>query len=767
MATKVQRGMVASALTMATMLMSAIPGHAADQQTLPQPASEPLQRNAPAGAPNIVIVLLDDVGFGASSTFGGPVATPVLDSLAQEGLRYNRFHTTAMCSPTRQALLTGRNQHVTGLGAIINVADPRPGYNGFHAKDTAMIAEVLRQAGYSTAAMGKWHQTADWENSQSGPFDRWPTGEGFEKFYGFQGAETDQFNPSLFDGTTPVLRPEAKEYTLTHDLVDHSIAWIRQQQALTPDKPFFLYLAPGATHAPLQVPKEWADRYRGKFSNGWDEQRQQTWRRQLELGITPKGTRLTRRPDGLHPWSDLTPPQRQAAERFMEVYAGFLEQTDAEIGRLVAELKNSGEFDNTMFVYIVGDNGASGEGQHHGSINHMRTIQGVPESDADRVAKLDDIGTAKAYAAYNSEWAWAMNAPFQYAKSIASHLGGTRNPMVITWPKRITDGGGLRSQFGHVNDITPTILEATGVAMPEVVNGIPQKPLNGTSLVYSFADPKVPERHRTQYFEIFGNRAIYHDGWMASAKHGEPSWTSIPTVDPKPFAEDKWELYDLRKDFSQAVDLASAQPARLKEMEDLFMAEAASNRVLPLAAPRAMKGDLPSLGTGRTHFTFYPGTAAVPEKMMRPMLGHSWTLTATLSTEGDSRGVVAANGGTPAGWSLYLDGERRPVFTYRSFDVEKATLAGPPLPLGTNTVRVDFDYDGGGPGKGGAFALTVKGTQASDARLSLTPRFIFSLSESFDVGLDTGSPAAEYPAGSPVGNPYRGGEIGRVDIELR
>lgn len=755
-----------SALAMATACL--VPGLAlAGAQEGAAATPVQLQRKAPVGAPNVVIVLLDDVGFGAASTFGGPVATPTLDSLAREGLRYNRFHTTAMCSPTRASLLTGRNPHATGVGAIINVADPRPGYNGFHGKDTALFAEVLRQNGYATAAFGKWHQTADWETSQSGPFDRWPTSEGFERFYGFQAAETDQFEPSLYDGTTPILRPARNDYTLTQDLVDHSISWIREQRSFAPDKPFFLYLATGATHSPLQVPKVWSDRYTGKFHGGWDEQRRETWQRQLASGTIPNGTTLTPRPDGLLPWAQLNPSQKKAAERFMEVYAGFLEQTDAEVGRLVAELKRSGEFQNTIFIYIVGDNGASGEGEHFGSVNQMKTAQGIPETDADRLARLPDIGTASAEAAYNSEWGWAMNSPFQYVKSVASHLGGTRNPMVVSWPKRITDHGGMRSQFSHVNDIAPTILEAIGVVMPETVNGVPQKPMDGTSLVYSFDNAGAPERHRTQYFEMYGNRAIYHDGWMASAMHGKPSWSLVPVIDPRPFSEDKWELYDLANDYSQGNDLATAQPGRLKEMQDLFMAEAARNNVLPLAPPRATSGTLPSLATGRTHFTFYPGTTVVPEKMLRGMLGRSWTLTAALTIAGDTRGVIAANGGAPAGWAFYLDNQRRPVFTYRSFDVEQATLSAPPLAAGDNAMKVDFDYDGGGRGKGGILTLTVNGKKASTARLSITPSLLFSLSETFGVGVDTGSPAVAYPAGSPVGNQFRGGAIGQVDIDLR
>lgn len=517
------------------------PALAADtQQSMPEPAAA----RAPAGAPNVVVVLLDDVGFGAAATFGGPVVTPTLDQLAGEGLRYNRFHTTAICSPTRASLLSGRNPHAVGIGAVMNSADERPGYHGIHARDAAGIAEVLRQNGYNTAMFGKWHQTADWEVSQSGPFDRWPTGMGFEKFYGFHGGETDQFEPTLIEGTTPVLRPAKPRYHLTEDLVDHSIQWVRNQHSLTPDKPFFLYFSAGATHAPLQAPKEWIDKYKGQFDQGWDAIREEILARQKRLGVVPANTKLTPRPDGLPAWESLTTNQKKIASRLMEVYAGFLAHTDAQLGRLVQSLKDSGQFDNTLFIYIVGDNGASAEGGLKGSINYMGAVQGLPEDEAATLKRLDELGSEKTYPHFPSGWAWAMNTPFQWTKTVASHLGGTRNPMVVTWPKGITEHGGLRSQFSHVNDIMPTILEAAKIKAPETVNGIKQRPLNGVSLVYSFNSKTAPEQHTTQYFEVYGHRAIYHDGWMASAFHTRLPWQVISTSQ-KPFEADKWELYDL------------------------------------------------------------------------------------------------------------------------------------------------------------------------------------------------------------------------------
>lgn len=726
-----------------------------------------LQRAAPAGAPNVVIVLLDDVGFGAASTFGGPAATPTLDALSREGLRYNRLHTTGICSPTRASLLTGRNPHVTGIGAVMNSADSRPGYSGFHTKDSATIAEVLRQNGYSTAAFGKWHQTPDWEISQSGPFDRWPTGEGFEKFYGFLGGETDQFNPTLYEGTTPVLRPPRERYHLTEDLVDRSIQWLRMQQAVTPSRPFFLYLAPGATHAPIQVPQEYMARYRGQFDQGWDSIRAEILARQKRLGVVPAGTELTPRAEGLPAWESLAPEERKFASRLMEAYAAFLSHTDDQIGRLVRTLRDDGLFENTLFIYIVGDNGASAEGGLDGSLNYMGAIQGVPEPRAVRLAGIDRIGGPDAYAHVNAGWAWAMNTPFQWTKTVASHLGGTRNPMVITWPQRIRDHGGLRSQFSHVNDITPTILEAAGIAMPAEVDGVVQLPMNGTSLVYTFGDDAaVPGRHRTQYFEVFGHRAIYQDGWMASAFHSRLPWQVYGLRDP-PFEADRWELYDLESDFSQARDLAAEQPAKLKDMQASFMREAAANRLLPLRGFQIGRSGLPDLAAGMKSATYHEGATGIPESAIPHMLNHSWSLHADLHASNASCGVIAALGGRDAGWSLYLDAQRRPTFTYRVFELKTVNLVGGPLGPGDHRLRVDFDYAGPGFAKGGTFHLVVNGTPAASDTVPSSPPALFSISETFNVGIDSGSPAGLYPDDAEVGYPCAGGSIERVTIQIR
>ncbi|MFI0353522.1 arylsulfatase [Actinomadura sp. 9N407] len=716
----------------------------------------------PRKRPNVVVVLLDDVGWGAAGTFGGPVATPALDEMCGEGLAYNRFHTTAICSPTRASLLTGRDAHAVGVGTVLNSANSHPGYEGVLRPESATIAEMLRQDGYSTACIGKWHLSPPWESSQAGPFDRWPTGQGFEKFYGFLGGETHQYQPTLYEGTAPVEPPGTPGYHLTEDLVDQSIDWVRMQHSMAPDRPFFLYLAPGATHAPLHVPPEWSERYRGRFGNGWDAERDAILARQIERGVVPEGTRMTPRPEEIPSWDSLSEDERAVAERLMEVYAGFLEHTDVQIGRLVQELKRGGLFEDTLFFYIVGDNGSSAEGGLPGSINYMGSLQGMNESPAQTLARLDEIGTAESYPQYPAGWAWAMTAPYQWVKQIASHLGGTRNPMAVTWPNGIS-GSGLRSQFSHVNDVAPTILEAAGLRMPESVNGVAQEPMHGTSLVYSFDDPSAPERHTTQYFEVYGHRSVYHEGWMASAHHGGVPWgVGLPGQD-RAFEDDVWELYNLDEDFSQAVDLAAAEPGRLAELQKIFEREAGRVGILPLRDARVSRTRMPNLAAGRKSFTFYPGAIGIPESNAPRMIGRSWTLQASLETADRPRGVIATMGGRAAGWSLFVDPAGRPVFVYRTFEIAVAELV-PDLTLapGPHRLQVDFTADGDGRGRGGTLVLTVDGTQAAGDRLAATPPAIFSIDETFDIGLNTGSPVGDHPPAFP----FEGGEIVQVDITL-
>lgn len=729
------------------------------------------QSSAPDGAPNVVVVLLDDVGFGATATFGGPARTPTLEALAQRGLRYNRFHTTAICSPTRASLLTGRDPHVAGVGAVLNSAIARPGYEGVLKKETATIAEVLRQHGYSTAAFGKWHLTPAWEASPAGPFDRWPTGAGFEKFYGFLGGETDQFEPSLIEGTRPVFRPDGDNYHLTEDLANQAIRWIRMQQSLTPAKPFFVYFAPGATHAPLQVPPEWIERYKGSFDEGWDAMRERIFAQQKRLGVIPADAKLTPRPKEMPAWDSLSADEKRVATRLMEVYAAYLEHTDVQIGRLVNALKEGGQFDNTLFIYVVGDNGSSAEGDLLGSINYMGAMQGVPESTARKLARLDEIGSRGTHPQYPAGWAWALDTPFQWVKQVASHLGGTRTPMVVTWPARIKDSGGLRSQFGHVNDIAPTILEAVGLRAPEFVSGVRQLPMDGVSLLYSFPDERAPERHTTQYFEVNGNRAIYHTGWLASAFHGKLPWNVARSTPDRPVDDDVWELYDLSRDFSQADDRSAEQSDKLKEMRTLFDKEAARVRILPLRDASAVRPGtgLPSLSTGRTEFTYYPGAAGIPESAAPRLFNRSWTLKAEIDVpQAGGGGVIATMGGHNAGWTLYLDKQARAVFEYRTFEAARIKLVdAQALAPGKNSLQVDFDYDGGGYGKGGAVTLAVNGRAVAGGRLQLTPPAVFSIDETFDLEVDSGSPAGDYPQGAALGYPLPDGVLKVVDIRLR
>jgi len=733
----------------------------ATQIEVAAPPSIAYRAPAAKGLPNVVVVLLDDVGFGAAGTFGGPIPTPTLDQLASTGLRYNSFHTTAICSPTRASLLTGRNSHAVGVGNVMNSAAPYPGRNGVMPRSAATIAEILRQNGYGTSAWGKWHLTPHHEEGPAGPFDRWPTGMGFEKFYGFLDGETDQFEPTLYDGTSQVVRPKGANYHLTEDMASRAIAWMGQQKALAPDKPLFVYFAPGATHAPLQAPKEWIDRFRGQFDQGWDKMRVESFARQKSLGVVPATAQLTPRPAQLPAWDSFTPAQQRVAARLMEVYAGFMAHTDEQIRRVVAALKDLGEFENTLFFYIVGDNGASGEGGLKGSLNVMGNLQGVALSTEQALAQLDEFGSAKTYPHYPAGWAWAMNTPFQWTKQVASHLGGTRNPLVVSWPKRIRNGGGLRSQFSHVSDIVPTILEAAGIAAPAIVNGVAQQPIDGVSLIYSFDEANAPTRHKTQYFEIFGNRAIYHQGWMASAFHGRPPWSLIG-VKERSISEDKWELYNLEEDFTQARDLASAHPGKLKELQDLFLVEAARNQVLPI-----ISNAVPSRGdsyAGRKHFVFHGGFSGISENAAPKVVGRSHRITAELEMpKAHGEGVIAALGGTSGGWTLYINSRGLPVYTYNLFNVEKLTITGKtPLPAGPVKLTLDFSYDGGGYGKGASVKLLVNDVTTGEGRLARTAPLFFSIDENLDIGTDSASPVDDYPP-----NYAFTGRIEKVTLELQ
>jgi arylsulfatase len=731
-----------------------------------QPDKIPVTR-APEGAPNVLVVLIDDAGFGQWSTFGGQIPTPSLDRLASMGLRYTRFHTTALCSPTRAALLTGRNHHSVGTGVVTEMGSGYPGYSGVTPRSAAMVSEILRQHGYSTAFFGKNHNVPDWETSVSGPFDRWPGLQGFDHFYGFVGGETNQWAPGLYRGTQPIEMevPEGKEgrYTLNEALADEAITYIFRQKSVTPERPFFIYYAPGATHAPHHVPKEWMDRFRGQFDQGWDRYREETHRRQLALGVIPPGTRLTPRPEEIPAYDSLTPGQKRVAARLMEAFAGFTAQTDHEVGRVLDAIEQVGQLRNTLVIWIVGDNGASMEGTPHGAFNEMAALFGVPDDEASILDRLDEIGGPNAYNHFPVGWAWAMNTPFRWGKQVASHLGGVRNPMVVAWPDRIADRGGLRTQFHHVIDVVPSILEAAGIPEPAEVNGVRQKPVEGISMLYSFRDAGARDRRRVQYFEMLGNRALYRDGWMAAVRHGRLPWT----LGSYEFDADRWELYDLASDFSQADDVAAANPAKLRELEDAFWAEAERYQVLPLddrLAERLADPALrPSLIEGRTRFTYYPGTVRVPYSSAAQVVNRSHTITAHVDVPpGGANGVLVAHGGVSGGWALHVK-EGRPIYEYNyalkaRYKVTGAEVLAP----GPNVIRAEFRYDGGGIGKGGTLALFVNDRKTGEGRIERTAWGRFT-GEDFDVGEDTGAPvSADYTS------PNRfAGTLKKVEIVTR
>ena len=720
------------------------------------------------GAPNVVIVLIDDVGFGATTTFGGPIPTPTLDRLAGTGLRYNNFHTTALCSPTRVALKCGRNHHTANAGSIMETATAYPGNTGAIPNRVAPLAEMVRLNGYSTGAFGKWHETAAWETSVSGPFDRWPTHQGVDRFYGFIGGETDQWAPLIYDGLKKVNPPKKENYHFTEDMTDQAVNWVKAQQSMTPDKPFFMYFATGATHAPHHVPKQWIERFHGQFDAGWDEVRKATFERQKKLGIIPANTQLPPRPEDLAAWDSLPEANRQLFRRQAEVFAGFLAHTDHQVGRLVNAIEEIGELDNTLIFYIAGDNGTSAEGGMVGMYNEMTYFNGVEEKVEDLIPLIDKWGSKETFPHMAAAWAVAFDAPFKWTKQVASDFGGTRNGMVAHWPNGIKKGGGMRTQFSHVIDIAPTILEACTLPEPKIVNGTPQVPMEGTSLLYTFNDANAAERHTTQYFEMFGNRAIYRDGWMARTIHRAPWKTS----GLQPLTADVWELYDVRNDFSLATNLANQHPDKLDQMKDLFMIEAAKYNVLPID-DRTIERTNPELAGrpdllgGRTSLTLYEGMEGMMENTFINVKNRSKTVTAVLEIpEGGASGAVVVQGGRFGGWSLHLrDG--KPGYEYNWLGLERFVVESPDvLPSGQATVKLDFTYDGGGPGKGGLAKLSVNGKQVAEGRIGRTQPNIFSADETADVGLDNQTPVANGIGYGPEETRFTG-RVEKVSIDVR
>jgi arylsulfatase A-like enzyme len=723
------------------------------------------QVKAPTDAPNVLIILIDDMGFGQSSAFGGPVHMPTVEALAKQGLRFNEFHTTALCSPTRTALLTGRNHHINNMGSITETATAFTGNTGVRPNSVAPLAEMLRLNGYATAAFGKSHETPVWELSASGPTDRWPTRAGFDKFYGFIGGETDQWAPTVWDGMNKIQIEEKPGYHFMTDMTNQAIEWVQSEKSLTPDKPFFMYFAPGATHAPHHVPKEWIAKYRGQFDQGWDKLREETLARQKQLGVVPADTKLAPKPEAIKDWDALSPDEKLLFARQMEVFAGFGEYADTEIGRLIATLKDLGQLDNTLIFYIIGDNGASAEGGMNGLFNEMTYFNGVPEPIEEQLKHIDDLGGPLGHNHYSAGWAVAGDTPFTWTKQVASSYGGTRNGMVVYWPKSVQPKNEIRSQWHHVIDVAPTILEAAGLPEPRVVNGTPQIPIQGVSMLADFNDAKAPENHLVQYFEMFGNRGVYAEGWLAGTVHRAPWETSVRA----PLKDDKWELYDTKSDFSLANDLAAKNPDKLREMQAIFMREAIANHVLPIddrlfERANAEIAGRPDLMAGRKSLTVYDGMFAIPENAFINIKNTSFSITADVVVpDHTANGVLVAQGGRFGGWSLYVK-DGKPTFHYNFLGLKRFTVTSDKaLPPGDATILFDFAYDGGGPGKGGLGALFVDGEKVGQGRIEVTQCCGFSATEGADVGLNTGTPVS-----TDYANPFRfNGRIEKVTIDLK
>ena len=731
-----------------------------DPPQFPQPVK------APKGAPNVVLILLDDTGFGQYSTFGGGVPSPTMDKLANEGQKYTRFHTTALCSPTRAALITGRNHHVTSNGVITEAATGYEGYTGVIPRSCGTVGEVLRQNGYMTAWLGKNHNTPAWETSAAGPFDRWANGLGFDYFYGFNCGDMNQWDPILYENRNLVPKSADPNYHLTEDLADKAIAWTRRVTSISPDAPFFLYVAPGANHAPHHAPKEWIDKFKGQYDGGWDKYREETFARQKKLGLIPADAKLTPRSEGLPAWETLNADQKKVYARMMEVFAGFAAHVDHHMGRIVDAVRAMPGGDNTIFVYIAGDNGASAEGGLEGCLNENLYFNNYPERWQDNLKHIDELGGPKWFNHFPAPWAHAMNTPFQWTKQVASHFGGTRNPMVVSWPAKMKEKGGVRNQFLHTIDLVPTLYDAIGITPPEVLNGAKQKPLDGVSFLKTLTDKDAPEVRKTQYFELGANRAIYHDGWVAATLTSAP-WLP-PAADANPLTA-KWELYHIEKDFSQAEDVAAKHPEKVKELEAIFWKEAEKHNVLPLdwRTNIRLNAELqgrPSLAGKRNKYVYYPGQVGLPDGASPPVLNKSFTITTEIEIpEKGAEGMVVTQGGLTGGYGLYLrDGKAH--FVYNLLALERFTTTSDPLPKGKVTLAVEVAYDGkpGEFGKGATVTLTANGKKVGEGKLPRTIPNTISLGEGLDVGTDLGS-AVDFTYKLPFSFT---GKIEKVTFEL-
>lgn len=731
------------------------------------PAQFPQPSQAPPGAPNVVLILLDDAGFGQFGTFGGGIPSPTLDKLASEGLRYNRFHTTALCSPTRAALITGRNHHSTSSGVISELATGYDGYTCVLPRNCGSVGEILRQNGYMTAWVGKNHNTPAWETSAAGPFDRWVNGLGFDYFYGFNSGDMNHWNPILFENRDLVPASTDPNYHLTEDIADKAIAWTRKVKSIAPGRPFFLYVAPGATHSPHHAPKEWIAKFQGKFDGGWDKYREETLARQKALGVVPADTKLTERSEGLPAWETLNADQKRLYARMMEVFAGYAAHVDHHMGRIIDAVKELPGAENTLFLYIAGDNGASAEGGLEGSLNENLFFNGFPEKWQDNLKAIDEIGGPRHFNHFPSAWAHAMNTPFQWTKQVASHLGGIRNPMVVSWPAKIKDKGGLRSQYLHVIDVTPTLYEACGITPPTELNGVTQKPIDGVSFADTFTDAGAKSHRRTQYYEMLVNRGLYHDGWMASSRSFVP-WQPIRAAFDPDTA--KWELYNLDEDFSQANDLAAKHPEKLRAFQDLWWVEASKYQVLPLdwrGAERMSSEAMgrPSITGDIKSFTYFPGMLGLPDSASPRILNKSWSITAEIEVPEKAEGMIVTQGGLVGGYGLYFQ-EGRPTFVYNYLAEERPTItAREALPQGKVKLVVDIEYQGqpGEVGKGLKVTMSANGKSIAEGWIDRSIPIKISLGEGLDIGRDVGS-AVDFRYKLPF--PFTGG-IEKVTVDLK